>query len=587
MATVRARRAAIGFRLLTRAAISPRNRFEDDAQKIIRSSVGFFGKRCFAELAAASSIARDRGAGVLPKESVDLSGLARKTLDESGTFATNERAWQPVLDEIMRKLMDGRQMKWLAQDLDVTLDLVQVLAEKARVTNSEFWNEFTRALMTEFENMGPESRISDKMMIAFLPKLLNSYAMIGAWEPKLFEFTALKLSIEVHVISTDELVKLADIFSRAGAGSQEISRTATSFFNEVEERILNDFGEQAIDFKTECAIDKAGYNDKNCLKLLISMARFGVYKRAVLQTIGRHVLHPMIEKLFGERAAEICYCYGEIGYRHDTVFKKVVEELINENVLLQNARVLGKELPQLKFTIEDSALVALAMLRLKMHRGDTTFCPWGKRYTEVLINLEKRLETEIPNMNARSLSAASFVLGRARQGSVDLYQAMFKRMMELLENWQDVPPAGINSQDGLAKREHEPPQDYLEQFLHGLVMMGPNRQKKDLDAEWFMQWLCENGFKFVLADLLKINRHLVMMRIHDKDYLKAWIPYLEDLMDKLTKEDVQEITHTYNGARLYEDEIGRHFFWLLGRQYQERTKEQYGPRKRPQLTRIG
>merc|ERR1719401_931971 len=149
-------------------------------------------------------------------------------------------------------------------------------------------------------------------------------------------------------------------------------------------------------------------------------------------------------------------------------------------------------------------------------------------------------------------------------------------MMQLLEAAADVA---------------EPPQDYLERFLHGVAMMGPTR-KKDLDTEWLMQWLCGHVYTMMLSDFILVNRHLVLMGCYDREYLQMLVPFYCDAerMSQLKKSDIMELTNTYNGARIREDDVpdgmGKHFFWALGRQFQKLHVDSRGGAKRP-LRRVG
>merc|ERR1712217_550604 len=130
-------------------------------------------------------------------------------------------------------------------------------------------------------------------------------------------------------------------------------------------------------------------------------------------------------------------------------------------------------------------------------------------------------------------------------------------MMQNLEMKDTVhPPAAdvpsLYGADG-------PPQDELPRFLQGLAMMGPTR-KKDLDAQWLMQWLCDNLYTLVLSDFILVNRHLVAIGCYDREYLQTLVPFYcdEKQATQLSKTDIMELTNTYNGARIREDDIDAH-----------------------------
>lgn len=478
---------------------------------------------------------------------------AKHAFERFGRYHANEKAWIIVTNQLLE---EGAQ-DLARMDPVRFASLVRVLAEDARVTRGSFWEDLTEKV---------EAMLQEQATLQELMVIADLYAKISAWNRPIFRLLQTKVRQEqaVHWMAPSDLVALLDTFSRAGSGSADLSPYATQLFNELEDRILEDFE----DFDVE-----------DCLLLLASMARFGAVKVNVLHRIGRECLHPVVSEgqLHGPRAAGICSAYGQLGYRHDTVFKAVVEEVLSENNAWQAARVLGDKLPTLRYSASDIGRIALAMLRNKMYRGNTTWFAWTNKYKEMLNVLNRRVEAEMSSMDAEGLAATSFALGRARRGSNELYKAMFARMVHLLDG---SPEAA------------QQPQEFLERFLHGLAMMGPDRQKKDIDAEWLMQWLCNNVYTFVLSDFILVNRHLVMMRCHDKEYLQMLVPFFCDpeRMKQLTKTDVQELTHAYNGARIREDDcpdgLGRHFFWALGRQYQRHQIEGKAS-GRPAMRRIG
>lgn len=323
--------------------------------------------------------------------------------------------------------------------------------------------------------------------------------------------------------------------------------------------------------------DAGDFSIDETITIVQSMARFQVKEVSVLQHLGRERLHAGLTaqplEMPAEKVAAVCSAYGELGWRHDTVFKSIASEILAENKRMQRARAMGTMgTVSPIFSASDIALIVDAMLILKMHTGNTSWCKWKDNYQELLDVLTRRLDAELPEMSARSLAAASFVLGRARRGTVELHKSMYDQMMKVLE-------AGTEDASG-------PPHHELARFLHGLVMMGPTRKKDYLDPQWLMHWMCHHPHLFLLSDLVLVNRHLVCLGCFEKDYLKEFVPWISERVDELTKSDVMEVTQTYNEAGLRDEDLGRHFFWSLGRQFQNlHVKGMYG--NRAQYRRVG
>jgi len=488
------------------------------------------------------------------------AAAAQDAFKRFGRYSKNEVAWQRAA----RQLLD--EGSFAEMGLGDVKSLVRVLAEDVGLTQASFWEAMTGRVAPALES----AELEDLMELA------EQYTGIQAFSNDciiVFQATIKKVrrDMAIHTMQPRSLTQLLSTFGRAGAASKSLSRITAQLFNEMEDRVLS----EVEDFEVE-----------DCIALIGSMAKFRATKVPVLQHLGREVLHARLLEQPGPQVSAVCHAYGQLGWRHDTVFRDVATEILEEHEGVQRARVLGQaSVGKLKYSASDVAFVALAMLRLKMYRGNTSWYRWGDNYQELLDVLARRMEDELPRMHARPLAAAAFVLGRARRGTEELYKAMYERMMQLLDE-----------RDAQKAREpeygaEEPPQDDLPQFLHGLAMMGPTR-KKDLDTQWLMQWLSKHVYTFVLSDFILVNRHLVAMQCYDKEYLQMLVPFYveEERCRQLQKSDIMELTNTYNGARIREDDVpdglGRHFFWRLGRQYQRLHVDHLGARRAP-LRRIG
>eukprot|EP00931_Biecheleriopsis_adriatica_P077761 TRINITY_DN51264_c0_g1_i1.p1 TRINITY_DN51264_c0_g1~~TRINITY_DN51264_c0_g1_i1.p1 ORF type:complete len:604 (-),score=159.70 TRINITY_DN51264_c0_g1_i1:31-1842(-) len=507
--------------------------------------------------------------------------VARTALAELGGYRGNEVAWQRVT-ELLCETSAGspHSMPHLREmSMEDLLKFVKIFAEEAAVTQASFWERLTQATKATFQ--AADVSLKDSMELAGL------FTLIGAWQKEVFQATLGKVAREVavHWMEPAQLTELLAIFSRAGAASREISGLTTRLFNELEERVVEDFGapqkrgpEDGSEFKTE-----------EIISVVESMARFSTRENEViLRLFGRERLHPSLLELPGQQIAAVCHAYAALGWRHDTVFKQVMTAILEEQEKLQRARLLGQarsSQEQVTFRASEVALVADALVRLRMYRGNNDWYRWGENYEELLDVLVRRLESgELASMPARSLAAAAYALGRARRGSEELCAALLARMMKLLECGQADPDGELN-----ACRFREAPQEHLERFMHGLAMMGPSKRKEFLDTQWLREWMCLHYYTLSLADLIRVNRHLVALRCFDQPYLETFVPLLSEpeTMSQLRKSDVQELTHTYNGAKLGEEELGKHFWWALGRQFQKQHVEGLASRRRPSVQRFG
>jgi len=535
--------------------------------------------------------------GLLEAVAKGWDEAAYYAFERYGSYPENTKGWQGFF-----KLLDSSHARALeTMDPEQIISMLVSLVD-AKVTSASFWPALTNGTVDDVvalraarggivQALKSVRRDDRRNWLAELLVIADHYARIRSWEPTIFEL----LNREVRrpgfeaipVLPPTTLNMLLDIWSKAGAGSQRLSRKATFIFNDAEDRIIEDF---------------EGFDVPECLKLLNSLARFRAVKVPILQRLGREVLHPALERgeLHGESAAMICRNYGLLGYRHDTTFKIVAEKIIEENNNYQNARLLGIDLPERKYTAADIALVCRAMLELKMWKNSTSWFSWGDRYTELVTILFRRVDSEVQarqhdpevaartgadltSMSPEALAASAVVFGRARRGTPMMYKAMFNQFMDHLQTSKNI---------------EDPPQEFLEQFLYGIALMGPTKEKKDIEAFWLQQWMCNNLHTLDLGDGILINKHLTSMRCHDDEYLQILVPYYveEDRLATMTKDDVQNITHIYNRAGIREGDIpdspdmpdkvlGKHFFWALGRQFQKRHIEDKFAR--PRLARLG
>lgn len=504
-------------------------------------------------------------------------------------YKDDKVAWRPLLDRLSGPDKDGRDIGYLRKmTMPDLLRFVKILASDAQVTQSSFWEKVTEATRSTYSHTGLDG-LEDNLELARL------YTKIGAWHRDVFEAVfennelpgegrqqKVRRLTNLHGMPFKQLVDVLSIFARAGSASLQISGWATRAFNAARERIQEEDPEvEWQDFSTE-----------QMLSIIDSMARFSTQNNeTILRKFGRERLHPKLLQLEPKDVAKLCSAYSHLGFQHHTVFKEVLLAISDEQQQIQRQRILGLTAAgaeeKFRFGSTEMALILDAMLVLKLYRGNNPWFAWGQRFQDLTEIFMRRLETskDLEHMAARPLAAGAYALGRAKKGSEGLCQSMMARMMTLLEKDDSDPDKSFHRQDF-----PDAPQDHLERFVFGIAMMGPSKRKEFLDTEWLREWMCNSYYKLSLQNIVRINRYLVQIRSFDKAYLEVFVEFFCANMEQLTKSDVQDLTHTYNHARLGEEAIGRHFFWALGRQFQQQHVKRVAAktgRRRPALERYG
>lgn len=467
--------------------------------------------------------------------------IANGAVERYGMYRENEVAWQGVSKEILETDVKA------SLDLHCLKILVRTLAG-AELTLASFWDKLTDMVAPLLKSASLDD----------LLELTTLYAKLRCWHVAVFSQTlhVVRKEAAVHTMEHGPLTHMLATFSEAGRANEELNNSTAALYNEIQDRLLEDAHEMEVD---------------DLLRLLESMARFRA-KAATLQHLGR-IMHPHLVDAPGDRVRRVCQAYGELGWRHDTIFKNVTAEILNERAEAQRARALGREIHGVKYSTADIAFIAQALLTLKMHRGNTSWCRWEQNYQELVDILVKGVEDGVNDLSAQALASAALVLGRARRGDMELCTSMFDRMIEILKGETNVV-LGV-----------DPPQYELARFLYGLSLMPP--QEKKLDAHWLMGWLCNQVHTLVLSDLVLINRQLVRLQAYDTEYLKIMAEeFLVERVPQLSKTDIMEVSQTYNQAGLKDEDLGRHFFWALGKRFQS-LQARDRMRRRVSYKRVG
>eukprot|EP00913_Durusdinium_trenchii_P025256 g23710.t1 len=519
---------------------------------------------------------------------------AQWALDQRRSYKENKVAWDPLLKRMagpdqeerpfgyLKKMKMKEPPDLLTHLLQELLQFVKILAGEAQVTQSSFWDNVTQGT-SEIYTRNVED-LEGSLELARL------YATISAWHKEVFQavfenvvdsgppnFHPMREMRygEIHCMEPEQLVHLLRIFSQAGAASVQLSGLATKAFNEARQR-LEERGTREFCQEEDPETEWNDFSTQQMLSIIDSMARFSAQNNEkVLRKFGRARLHPGLMELPPIDVAKLCSAYSMLNFQHHTVFRQVVLAIFEE-----------QEEEDLRFGSAEMALVLDAMLVLRLYRGNNPWFNWGERFQELLDIFMRRLETstDLETMAARPLAAGAYALGRAKRGSETLCQKMMARMMTLLEKDNGDP-------DGRMPAEAFPsaPQ---ETSGEADLLRPKDLSAEFLETEWLRDWMCNNYWKLSLHNIVRINRYLVQIRSFDKAYLEIFVEFFCENMDQLTKSDVMDLTHTYNHARLGEEdlELGRHFFWALGRQFQQQHVHRVAERtrrRRPALERIG
>jgi hypothetical protein len=97
---------------------------------------------------------------------------------------------------------------------------------------------------------------------------------------------------------------------------------------------------------------------------------------------------------------------------------------------------------------------------------------------------------------------------------------------------------------------------------------------------WIAEWLCGNVYILPVHDIATINRAVGKLGFKDHNYHKIWIPYYIERLPELTKDDIALIQDNFNHIGMSDTQMGgRHFFYKLGKRFQELVVGENGDRE--------
>jgi len=121
---------------------------------------------------------------------------------------------------------------------------------------------------------------------------------------------------------------------------------------------------------------------------------------------------------------------------------------------------------------------------------------------------------------------------------------------------------------------------YLASVMDGLAK-GKEATNVHIDhLRWVAEWLCGNVYILPAQDIVTINRALGKLGFRDHNYHKIWVPYYLERLEGLSKDDITSISDNYNAIGMSDALLGgRHFFYKLGKRFQELSVAQTGDKQ--------
>lgn len=238
------------------------------------------------------------------------------------------------------------------------------------------------------------------------------------------------------------------------------------------------------------------------------------------------------------------------GVRSDTLFKMLCQDLLQSpsHSTIQ---------PQIL------ARVLVAMDRLKMASGSTKWWDRERDYKLLAARMRDNLSPiEISGMSAEQMSECVRVA--TISWNHELARSVFERMRCLLG-------------EGISETNQS--QKYLADIVSNLC----RRDFKCVGHEdqlWLAEWLCANVYVMSVHDVAVLNRCLVNLGFRSHEYHKIWVPYYLERLNELSKTDIATISEAFNSVGMTDTLLGgRHFFYKLGKRFQELTVAENGDKE--------
>ena len=270
--------------------------------------------------------------------------------------------------------------------------------------------------------------------------------------------------------------------------------------------------------------------------LLTSFSKINLVEQSMFEKVMCSILQrgvtPEIDDL--QHRVTIATAISKLRFRSDTFFKKLASDILNDE----------SRIPV------NVAAICIAMKRLKMHTGSTDWWDKESDYKQLCDIAKKEFTPNtIESMTCTDLSNFTQIV-QLHAGPVT------ERLKQLLTN------ETTQSHKQLA-------------CIIGNILNAPID-----NIRWIAEWLCNNVYILPVSDIAVINRSIAKLGFRDHSYHKIWVTYYLERIDELTKDDIACISETFNSVGMSDTILGgRHFFYKLGKRFQELTVNQSGDKE--------
>ena len=421
------------------------------------------------------------------------------------------------------------------------------------------WVKYTTQLRSDL-NITTEPLDS---IIAILGTLANHNVCIGTFWTKIFQDIDQKISLEK--------VKLSDIIELVQVCNKVDYRSSMAI-----SKLLG----MLLDNETVWTL-----NPSDLASATTVVANSMTQNRLLFSEIGNRVCLE-IDDFTNPDLISIMVSFSKVNLMNSEMFSALLRRLIDEDLSLDDRVLVGHVLSSVRFRSDTFfkhlcsdlitspggvspgvfASVGMSMKRLKMDSGNTQW--WSKE--DDFKSLVDRVSTnlvpsQIERMNAKELANCIQLIG-GKNLRMRTCNAVMERMQYLLTK----DPLG---------RSHIHLASLMEGFARGVSSEKEIGVHVD-HTRWVAEWLCGNVYVLPVHDVVSINRAIAKLGFKDHNYHKIWIPYYLERLDTLVKDDITLISDNYNAIGMSDTLMGgRHFFYKLGKRFQELTVEANGDKE--------